>query len=265
MKKEYDFSKGKRGPVIAQRRDTVIDQALILAAGHGSRLRDHVPVTHKALVQIEGEPLLVRTCRMLEQSGLREVVVVTGHCGADVCAALNGASGLGIGLRFVENPQWKLSNGISVLAATGMLSEKFLLLMADHLFDPAMIAAMRGVSLSPGEVVLAVDRKLDAIYDMDDATKVRLEGERIAAIGKELTDFNAVDTGPVRLQRRVGGVPERSGSASGRLQLDRWDADADRAGSVARFGYWRGLVAGCGYAWGVGARDAVAAGARALG
>ena len=56
----------------------MIDQALILAAGHGSRLRDHVPVTHKALVQIEDEPLLVRTCRMLEQSGLREVVVVTG-------------------------------------------------------------------------------------------------------------------------------------------------------------------------------------------
>ena len=95
MKKEYDFSKGKRGPVIAQRRDTVIDQALILAAGHGSRLRDHVPVTHKALVQVEGEPLLVRTCRMLEQSGLREVVVVTGHCGADVWRMCNGSCPMG--------------------------------------------------------------------------------------------------------------------------------------------------------------------------
>ena len=235
-----------------------------MAAGHGSRLRDHVPVTHKALVQIEGEPLLVRTCRMLEQSGLREVVVVTGHCGADVCAALNGASGLGIGLRFVENVQWKLSNGISVLAATGMLAEKFLLLMADHLFDPGMIAAMRGVSLSPGEVVLAVDRKLDAIYDMDDATKVRLEGERIVAIGKELTDFNAVDTGLFACSDALAAHLSEVEARRGRLQFDRWDADADRAGSVAGVGYWRGVVAGCRYAWGVGARDAVAAGARGL-
>ncbi len=173
----------------------MIDQALILAAGDGSRLRDHVPVEHKGLVEIEGEPLLGRTCRMLGKIGLREGVVVTGYRSAAVRAALKGMGDLGIGLRFVENPQWKLSNGISVLAAAEMLSEKFLLLMADHLFDPQMITAMCGVGLSPGEVMLAVDRKLDAIYDMDDATKVRLVGERIAAIGKELTDFNAVDTG----------------------------------------------------------------------
>ena len=63
-------------------------KALILAAGHGSRLRDHVQVPHKALVEIEGESLLSRTCRMLEQSGLREIVVVTGHRSAELRAAL---------------------------------------------------------------------------------------------------------------------------------------------------------------------------------
>ena len=66
----------------------MIDQALILAAGHGSRLRDHVQVPHKALVEIEGESLLSRTCRMLEQSGLREIVLVTGHRSAELRAAL---------------------------------------------------------------------------------------------------------------------------------------------------------------------------------
>ncbi len=229
-----------------------MDQALILAAGHGSRLRDHVPVTHKALVQIAGEPLLVRTCRMLEQSGLKEIVVVTGHCGADVCAALNRARGLGVGLRFVENAQWRLANGISVLAATEMLADQFMLLMADHLFDPALIAAMRRVRPSPGEVVLAVDRKLAAIYDMDDATKVRLAGQRIAAIGKELTDFNAVDTGLFAcsnaLVARLSEVKARRGDCSltdgmraliaqGRLRAwdigAAWWQDVDTPGALA--------------------------------
>ena len=230
----------------------MIDQVLILAAGDGSRLRDHVPVEHKGLVEMGGEPLLGRTCRMLGELGLREAIVVTGHRSAAVQAVLNGLGDLGIALRFVENSQWKRSNGISVLAATELLAENFLLLMADHLFDPAMIAAMRGVSLRPGEVVLAVDRKLDAIYDMDDATKVRLEGERVAAIGKELADFNGIDTGLFACSRalvkHLSAVKAQRGDCSltdgmralierGRLRaLDvgaAWWQDVDTLGALA--------------------------------
>ena len=173
----------------------VIDHALVLAAGHGSRLRDHVAVPHKALVQLEGEPLLLRTCRMLDRLGLREITIVTGHEGAALRSAIKGASGLEAKLGFVENSDWRLANGLSVLAAAGVLERDYLLMMADHLLDPEMIADMCRVELVAGEVVLAVDRKLDTIYDMDDATKVRLEGERIVEIGKEITDYNAIDTG----------------------------------------------------------------------
>ena len=173
----------------------VIDHALVLAAGHGSRLRDHVAVPHKALVQLEGEPLLLRTCRMLDRLGLREITIVTGHEGAALRSAIEGASGLEAKLGFVENSDWRLANGLSVLAAAGVLERDYLLMMADHLLDPEMIAGMCCAELVAGEVVLAVDRKLDTIYDMDDATKVRLEGERIVEIGKEITDYNAIDTG----------------------------------------------------------------------
>ena len=230
----------------------MIDQVLILAAGDGSRLRDHVPVEHKGLVEMGGEPLLGRTCRMLGTLGLREAVVVTGHRSSAVQAVLNGMGDLGLALRFVENPQWQLANGISVLAAAEMLAGQFLLLMADHLFDPQMLAAMRDVRLGPGEVVLAVDRKLDSIYDMDDATKVRLAGERVAAIGKELTDFNGIDTGLFAcsnaLVTHLSAVEARRGDCSltdgmrvlierGRLRaLDigaAWWQDVDTLGALA--------------------------------
>lgn len=173
----------------------MIEQALLLAAGHGSRLRDHVSVPHKALVDIEGEPLLIRTCRNLGWVGLREVVIVTGHRGGELRTAMEEAGNFGVELRFVENADWQCSNGLSVLAAAGELERNYLLMMADHLFDPAMIEQVCNVALAADEVGLAVDYKLDSIFDMDDATKVKTEGGQIVDIGKDIAEFNAVDTG----------------------------------------------------------------------
>ena len=230
----------------------MIEHALVLAAGHGSRLRDHVSVPHKALVQLEGEPLLLRTCRMLGELGLREITIVTGHESAALRAALEEGSGIAAELNFVENANWQLANGLSVLAAADLLERDYLLMMADHLLDPQMIASMCRVELASGEVVLAVDRKLDAIYDMDDATKVRVEGERIVEIGKEITDFNAVDTGLFAcsdaLVACLGEVRAQKGDASltdgMRVLIERekfraldigeaWWQDVDTPGALA--------------------------------
>jgi choline kinase len=42
---------------------------------------------------------------------------------------------------------------------------------------------------------LAVDRKIDSIVDLDDATKVETRDDRIVAIGKQLERYDAIDTG----------------------------------------------------------------------
>jgi choline kinase len=67
--------------------------------------------------------------------------------------------------------------------------------MSDHVFSQGMVSAMARTVPAPGGVVLAVDPALHAVFDMDDATKVRTDGRRIAQIGKDLEDFDTVDTG----------------------------------------------------------------------
>jgi choline kinase len=67
--------------------------------------------------------------------------------------------------------------------------------MADHVFDASLIETLAKAEIPENGLVLAVDRKLDQIYDEDDATKVRTVDDKIVEINKELTQFDAVDTG----------------------------------------------------------------------
>jgi 1L-myo-inositol 1-phosphate cytidylyltransferase len=173
----------------------VIDLAVILAAGSGSRLRHHVSETHKALVSIGGEPILLRNCRLLDHIGVSEIIVVTGYRGEELRSALTEFEGLNATLTFVDNERWKLSNGLSVLAAADRLDRNYLLLMADHLFAADLLETMAHVDPGADNVVLAIDRKLESVYDMEDATKVVVSGNQIVEIGKELVGFNGVDTG----------------------------------------------------------------------
>ncbi|MFH1569284.1 MAG: NTP transferase domain-containing protein [Gemmatimonadota bacterium] len=173
----------------------MIELGVILAAGAGTRLHDRGQVPHKALIPVGGEPLIVRNCRLLREAGIRRVVVVTGYGGPAVRDELTRHCGGTLDLAFVDNPQWQQPNGLSVLAAAPLLDGDYLLLMADHLFEAGFFTGLAAAPLAADEVVLAIDRKLDRIFDMDDATVVKTAGDRIVAIGKELDDFDAVDTG----------------------------------------------------------------------
>jgi choline kinase len=50
-------------------------------------------------------------------------------------------------------------------------------------------------TIAEDEVILAVDTNLDRIFDLDDATKVRFERNHVVEIGKQLSGYNALDTG----------------------------------------------------------------------
>jgi len=67
--------------------------------------------------------------------------------------------------------------------------------MSDHIFEPHTAACLLRQRLGQDEAILAVDHKLDCIFDMDDATKVVRMGDYIISIGKNLKVYDAADTG----------------------------------------------------------------------
>jgi choline kinase len=95
---------------------------------------------------------------------------------------------------FVENRDWQKQNGISLLTAADRVARPFLLTMSDHLFDDATIDRLL-YSFDPGVLNLAVDRKLDSIFDLEDAMKVQTRGNLVTTIGKDLRNYDAIDIG----------------------------------------------------------------------
>lgn len=166
---------------------------LIIAAGFGSRLRTVSP--SKPLTPVAGVPLIERVIRAAAEGGAARFVVATGH-EADRLEAFLAA--LPFAIEPVRVADWSLPNGHSVLAGAARIAGDYLLTMADHLFDPAIVAGL--IAAPPAALTLAVDRDLaNPLLDMDDVTKVETgQGGAIVRIGKTLTRFDAADTGLFR-------------------------------------------------------------------
>lgn len=175
-----------------------IHRAIVLAAGRGSRLvTENEPP--KPLRLVGGVPLLVRILRTLQAEGIREAVVVIGHRGEEIRQALLREPSLGLELTFVNNAESDKANGVSLVAAGDHVDGECLLTMADHLYSPELVRRLVNYDLPAGSCALAVDHDAERCFDIDDATKVRLDGNRIAAIGKTLERYDAVDTGVFRI------------------------------------------------------------------
>src|SRR5208282_1613363 len=168
--------------------------ALILAAGNGSRLAACSGELPKPLVPLHGKPLLEHVMSGARAAGIEKFVIVLGYRGHAIREWYENRPLRNVQVVWVENPDYRKNNGVSVLRAKDLIHEPFLLLMADHIFEPATAEALLRQPLGGDEVILGVDRKIESVFDLDDATKVRLEGDRIVDIGKNLKRYNALDS-----------------------------------------------------------------------
>lgn len=173
--------------------------AMILAAGMGTRL--DAEEGHKILAEVGGKPLINYHLENFRALGVSVVTIVTGFANEELEARLAAWEVPdGISFRFAYNPDYKLSNGISVLKGSEGIEGPFWLVMSDHIFQPSLMPrlalAARDFEATGVDGMLGIDRKLDSIFDMPDANKIRFNGEgELDRIGKEIEPFDVVDVG----------------------------------------------------------------------
>jgi choline kinase len=171
-----------------------VRDALVLAAGNGDRFHNGTRQS-KLLQPILGEPIIIRTLTTARDAGITRVEVVLGYQADSLRQVIEAALPPGLSIHFSFNPDWHLENGVSVLAARERFTDRFALLMGDHLFEAPILARVLAKDVGSGESMLAVDSSPAPPEVAAEATKVRMTGTHITAIGKDLTHYDALDTG----------------------------------------------------------------------
>ena len=218
-----------------------VRDAVILAAGNGDRFRNGTRQS-KLLQPLLGTPLILRTLATAAAAGITSFDIVLGYQADAVRAAVESHLPAGTSAHFTFNPDWHLENGVSALAVRHRLSDRrFALLMGDHLFDREVLAHLRRAAVEPDESLLAIDSRPVPADVAAEATKVRLDGDRIVAIGKDLETYDALDM----------GVFVCAPSLFRALDLARESGDTTLSGGIrvlAARGLMRGAAVGSG-AW----------------
>ncbi len=202
------------------------DQTVILAAGLGSRLGSAVAGIPKPLMDVAGAPLIAHALAHAEASGCREAIVVIGHEGARVRAAVEAIQ-TPLFVRFVETPDRPPPTATRCWPPRRSRAPRFFLQMVDHVFAQPVLPLLDAATGTDGEAGrLLVDLEPDEELDLADATKVRLDGARITAIGKGIERlgrdrYRLLRPDRRRLRRAAPGA-RRPSHAPCRRRCARW-------------------------------------------
>lgn len=151
-------------------------QAIIMAAGKGSRLGSLTENTPKSLLEIKGKKLLDINIAMLHKYGIWDITIVTGFEDVKFIDATKGIPGITL----VYNPFYEFTNVIgSYYMGMKQLHDDFIYLHADTICD---IGIFDELLRADGDIILPVDTKPCD----DEAMKVRLEEGKIVEITKQM-------------------------------------------------------------------------------
>lgn len=154
-----------------------IVQAVILAAGMGTRLRPLTDDCPKALVQVNGQPILKRQLDALVRTGIENIVITTGYRSAKLRAFIR-KNFPSLKVRFVHNRRYESTNTAYSLLKTRRYvnADRVLFLHADLVFDPRLLTELLALETS------AVTVQRQTVKDWG----VRVQAGRVQYIGPDI-------------------------------------------------------------------------------
>jgi NDP-sugar pyrophosphorylase family protein len=147
--------------------------AVVMAAGEGSRLRPLTERWAKPVLPIDGRPVIATLLRELAAAGCSRVTVVTGHLAEQVELLVGDGSAFGLDVRTVRQPQ---PDGSADAVVRAGVEPPFLVSAADTLFAAGDVG--RFLAAADGGSAIGIRRQ----PGRPEHTRIRVDGGRVARV-----------------------------------------------------------------------------------
>lgn len=156
-------------------------QAIITAAGPGTRLRPYTQKIPKCMLPVHGRPVLDWVMKSLREAGMTKTAIVKGH-GKDF---LNYPE-----ITFFTNEKYESTNMLfSLMCAEDAMEEGFVYSYSDILYTPEPI---KKLLKTPGEIRVVCDRAWSRRYEgrkahpYEEAELIDAPDGKVVRIGKSI-------------------------------------------------------------------------------
>ena len=182
---------------------SVITQAMILAAGKGTRLRPLTLETPKPLVEVGGQPLIVWHIKALKAAGITDITINASWLADKLMSAVGNGSQYGLNLHWSveDNEPLETAGGISQALQTGKLRDAPFIVVNSDVWTTYDFAQLQDYTLGPDQLAhlllidnpehnnggdFAINNGLASAQPIADADKYTFAG--ISVISPKLVD-----------------------------------------------------------------------------
>lgn len=216
-------------------------QAIILAAGEGTRLRPFTMSKPKVMLPIGNKPILAYVVKALVENDLKDIIMVVGYRKERIMSFFGDGSKFGAKITYVVQEK-QLGTAHALLYVKKLVKEDFVLVAGDNIIDKETVSRIIQHDKNPS--VLVTESELPSKYGV-----ITVENDRVSSIIEkpERKIGNIINTGVYHFNKDIFNMVEeevRSGKY-GITQVLQSKIDDIRLEAVRTDGRWNDAV----YPW----------------
>jgi UDP-N-acetylglucosamine diphosphorylase / glucose-1-phosphate thymidylyltransferase / UDP-N-acetylgalactosamine diphosphorylase / glucosamine-1-phosphate N-acetyltransferase / galactosamine-1-phosphate N-acetyltransferase len=216
-------------------------QAIILAAGEGTRLRPFTMSKPKVMLPVGNKPILAYVVKALVENGLNDIIMVVGYRKERIMSFFGDGSKFGAKITYVVQEK-QLGTAHALVHVKNLVKEDFVLVAGDNIIDKETVSRIIQHDNNPS--VLVTESELPSKYGV-----ITIENDRVTSITEkpERRIGNIINTGVYHFNKDIFQLMEEGVKAGkyGITQVLQGKIEDVRLEAVRTDGRWNDAV----YPW----------------